>query len=296
MAVTNYYTIGGGIVGEKAVGGSRVDYLTDALGSVVVTVDQSAQVLNTYRFKPYGDQLSKTGVGADPAFLWVGSKGYRHTGRRYSNIYIRARHYSSEIATWASRDPIWPAAPAYAYACVAPTVCEDSSGLICQRQRSPYDCSQVCSHLVWGPIAGKGDTFGKTVCCEGHAYTCIRPNWGELEKLPGEALDKLKMCLALHEDSHRKDCEGECKKAKKKPPFFCELRDHADSKCKAYQLELTCLKMQRDRCSDEKCREILRIRACDACERAARKCREAKMRVTLPPICKTCKGYPWTGK
>jgi hypothetical protein len=34
MPVTNYYTVNGEIIGEKTTGGSRVDYLTDALGSV----------------------------------------------------------------------------------------------------------------------------------------------------------------------------------------------------------------------------------------------------------------------
>ena len=34
----------------------------------------SAQVINTYRYKPFGDLLSKTGTGADPAFGWVGTQ------------------------------------------------------------------------------------------------------------------------------------------------------------------------------------------------------------------------------
>ena len=47
MAVTNYYTLGGEILGEKTTGQSRVDYLTDALGSVTATLNESAQVVNT---------------------------------------------------------------------------------------------------------------------------------------------------------------------------------------------------------------------------------------------------------
>jgi hypothetical protein len=39
MLVTNYYTVNGEIIGEKTTGGSRVDYLTDALGSVMATVN-----------------------------------------------------------------------------------------------------------------------------------------------------------------------------------------------------------------------------------------------------------------
>src|SRR5438034_1098879 len=106
MAVTNYYSIDGKILGEKTTGGSRVDYLTDALGSVTATLNQSAQVINTYRYKPFGAQLAKTGVGADPSFLWVGTQGYRKTSRKFSDFYVRARHYSSEEGRWTTKDPI----------------------------------------------------------------------------------------------------------------------------------------------------------------------------------------------
>jgi RHS repeat-associated protein len=106
MAVTNYYSIDSEILGEKTTGGSRVDYLTDALGSVTATLNQSAQVQNTYRYKPSGSQLAKTGVAADPSFLWVGSQGYRQTGRKFSDFYVRARHYSSEEGRWTTKDPI----------------------------------------------------------------------------------------------------------------------------------------------------------------------------------------------
>src|ERR1041385_418314 len=106
MPVTNYYTVGSEIIGEKATGGSRVDYLTDMLGSVTATVNQSAQVVNTYRNKPYGAQLAKTGVGADPAFLWVGSHGHRQTSNKFSEDYVRARHYSINTGQWTTKDPI----------------------------------------------------------------------------------------------------------------------------------------------------------------------------------------------
>ena len=74
MPVTNYLTVNGEIIGEST-GGVRTDYLTDALGSVTATVDQSASVVNTYRYKPYGELLAKTGTGSDPIFGWVGSQG-----------------------------------------------------------------------------------------------------------------------------------------------------------------------------------------------------------------------------
>src|SRR5579863_4200382 len=106
MPVTNYYTVNGALIGEKTVGGSRTDYLTDALGSVTATVNQSGQVVNTYRYKPYGAQLAKTGVGADPAFQWAGESGYRQTSKKYSDVYVRARHYDSRGGRWTTKDPL----------------------------------------------------------------------------------------------------------------------------------------------------------------------------------------------
>jgi RHS repeat-associated protein len=105
MAVTNYHTVNGRILGETT-GGVRTDYLTDALGSVTATVNPSGQVVNRYTYKPYGGLLAKTGVGADPVNQWVGSLGYRQTGKKYSDVYIRARHYDTANGRWTSTDPI----------------------------------------------------------------------------------------------------------------------------------------------------------------------------------------------
>src|SRR5579871_6866417 len=101
-----FYAVEGEIIGEKAAGSTRVDYLTDALGSVTATVNQSAQVVNTYRYKPYGTQLAKTGMGADPAFGWVGTQGYRPVQKKFSDFYVRARHYSETVGQWTTKDPI----------------------------------------------------------------------------------------------------------------------------------------------------------------------------------------------
>ena len=53
--------------------------MMDALGSVTGTVNSAFQVVNTYRYKPYGSLLSKTGVGDDPAFRGVEIHGYKQT-------------------------------------------------------------------------------------------------------------------------------------------------------------------------------------------------------------------------
>ncbi len=106
MSVTNYYTVNGEIFGERTAGSPRVDYLTDALSSVTATVNQSALVVNTYRYKPFGALLAKTGTGPDPAFGWVGTQGYRPTKQNFSDFYVRARHYDSTTGRWPNVDPI----------------------------------------------------------------------------------------------------------------------------------------------------------------------------------------------
>src|SRR5436190_24190769 len=100
-----YYTFNGELIGEKSAGGSQVDYLTDALGNVTATLDQTGNVINRYTYKPYGGLLAKTGVGADPSSTWVGSKGYWQTAKKYSDIYVRARHYDTNTGQWTSKDP-----------------------------------------------------------------------------------------------------------------------------------------------------------------------------------------------
>jgi len=129
MPVTNYYSVNGEIIAEKTTGSPRIDYMTDALGSVTATVNQNAQVVNTYRYKPYGSLLAKTGTGSDPSFQWVGTQGYRQTGRIYSDVYVRARHYDTTTGRWTTKGSLWPTLPAYEYAGSRPTSIIDLSGI-----------------------------------------------------------------------------------------------------------------------------------------------------------------------
>ena len=147
MATTYYHTVNGEIIGETTAG-VRTDYLVDALGSVTGTVNQSGQVVNTYRYKPYGALLAKTGTGPDPKMGWVGTLGYRETGRRQSEAYVRARHYGTTAGVWTTTDPLWPLRAASSYVAGSPVALADPSGL---------GAALLCSHPEdprWGPIIG----------------------------------------------------------------------------------------------------------------------------------------------
>lgn len=177
MAVTNYYSIGGEIVGERTAGATRIDYLTDALGSVTSTVNQSAQVANTYRFKPYGSQLAKTGSAPDPKFTWVGTEGYRQTGNQYSESYVLVRHYAETLGQWNTIDPIgadgrdWNL---YRYVSSSPSQWMDSSGLT--RDDNLAKCKRLtpaaCFECAEFEFVGNGSD-GKRL---GNYLSCIRAN------------------------------------------------------------------------------------------------------------------------
>ena len=149
MAFKSYHTVNGRIRGETGPQGRR-DYLTDALGSVTATVDQSAAIEGTYRYKPYGKRIAKTGSGADPRFLHAGDTGSRTTGAAHAEQYNRARHYDGETGRWTSVDPLWPDEQAYAYVMGNPVRWTDGSGT----SISYHEClNQTCrgEHIVEGP-------------------------------------------------------------------------------------------------------------------------------------------------
>jgi RHS repeat-associated protein len=124
----SFYTIDGAIVGEQTSSG-RINYATDALGSVTGTLVGS-QLVNTYAYKPYGALLASTGSGTTPKQQWVGNTGYRPTSRAQSDYYVRARHYGSAPGIWTTVDPLWPVEPAYNYASSGPVSATDMLGLI----------------------------------------------------------------------------------------------------------------------------------------------------------------------
>jgi len=171
MSVTDYYTIEGTIIGESTAG-VHTDYLTDAMGSVTATVNQSATMMRTFRYYPYGGTSDSTGnSGPDPKFKWIGSRGYRNSSDKYSNYYIRARHYGSDQGAWSTIDPLWPSEPAYGYVRSNPTTLIDVSGkepnvsiFYCKR----YDYATIRNSIDFLCSNINGNTPAKNIdCCLG---------------------------------------------------------------------------------------------------------------------------------
>ena len=133
MALTTYLTVNGTIYSQKK-SGARTHFIHDALGSIAATINDGGSVVNKYTYKPYGELLSKTGVGEDPRFLWVGGTGYRTTGRRWAEKYVRRRHYGEQQGMWTTVDPLWPEESAYGYVGGNPVNYVDPSGTSAIRQ------------------------------------------------------------------------------------------------------------------------------------------------------------------
>ena len=143
---TNYLMVNGMKIGHVK-DGVRTDYLTDALGSVTATKNQSQQIVNTYRYKPYGKLLAKTGSGDDPRYLWTGNTGSRVTQTRNVNQYNVARHYANSPAVWTSVDPLWPEEWAYRYVYNRPTMELDPLG---EKPETPSQRLKKCKGLSPG--------------------------------------------------------------------------------------------------------------------------------------------------
>ena len=146
---TAYYTVDDEIIAES-INGVRLDYLTDALGSVTAKVDQSASVTSTARYKPYGSLFS----GNSYTFGWSGVHGYRASQQ---GTYIRSRQYQNATASWITVDELWPSQPAYIYANGSPSTIIDPSGMysitrnLATGDYNEYDWPPNCGdyHIEW---------------------------------------------------------------------------------------------------------------------------------------------------
>ena len=171
----------------------RRDYLTDALGSVTATVTGAGVVENTYRYKPYGEQLAKTGAGSDPKFLWNGKWGYYRINSLTVDCYIRARHYFNSKNVWLSIDYFWPDVKPYQYAFSNPTTYIDSSGKY--PHFDPWSCSGNLN---------PGSALNANNCV---AKMCMSINEPKVQ-------DRIKACIDKYRPNPRYDKPGgvECLK------------------------------------------------------------------------------------
>ena len=93
----------GGLVSERR-GDQTHFYHYDGLGSTRQLTDAAGQTTDTYVYDAYGSPVQSTGTTVNP-FRYVGRVGY-FSDAELLQYYIRARHYSPDLARWLSVDPI----------------------------------------------------------------------------------------------------------------------------------------------------------------------------------------------
>ncbi len=294
---------------KDLAGGVRRDYLTDALGSVTATVTGAGVVENTYRYKPYGETLAKTGTGSDPKFLWNGNSGYRMGNSPSKELYIRARYYSVLFANWIMRDKFWPVERGYLYAYNNPILFVDYNGLFPQKQKKPFVSAnqqipypgyipkpyegdekqrqKACSHAVSHDIDHGNNLhpgFGGNICWDGKIYPCVHYRGDKcVEKcVMAHELDhwhrrkKIYSCPEQQEACYVDPAPG----LPQKDPYWQE-RDE----CLAYKVTADCL----NKCCTKltgKCHDVFM----EVCSRMTQYCSIVTPSIGIPPyIVNACK-------
>jgi RHS repeat-associated protein len=156
--VTNYLTANGQIRGERTAGFPGHDYIPDGSGSVTATASPTTQELQFYaRYFPYGRGYSVSTTNTMPAFRWLGSLGYRWTGRWHADEHVRARHFSLPDGRWTTVDPLWPQQSAYGYVSGRPVGYVDQSGTAPSKGGS---CTDTDALRMVSAVAPVGVRFG----------------------------------------------------------------------------------------------------------------------------------------
>ena len=270
---TNYLLVNGMKIAQIK-DGVRTDYLTDALGSVTATKNQSQQIVNTYRYKPYGKLLAKTGLGDDPRYLWTGNTGSRVTQTRNVNQYNVARHYANVSASWTSVDPLWPKEWAYGYVYGSPINALDSTG---HSPCGPHDCTKdPCGYAQ--KFERDKSRGGGVVCCEGKKYACPF-------NLPPGIPPGFVRCIVEHERTHFDDVI--CPKTGFAMGRWKDPSQRNKEECNGYITEMQCvIKNQKIDCKGANatlCNEWYKLRIIRICKtmKDVYKCPK------LPTICST---------
>jgi len=127
VSATNIQTLAGRIRALSSMG-TRHTLLGDALGSVNQVVSAATSVTSVAQFSPFGYTIVFSGASVS-RLQWLGIYGYRTNSTRYSELYVRMRHYSITSGTWTTVDALWPRHSQYAYCEAQPTNQIDPSGL-----------------------------------------------------------------------------------------------------------------------------------------------------------------------
>jgi len=125
-------------------------YFADGNGNVTALVDTNQTLSASYRYDPFGNTISQSGVLADANVYRFSSKEIHASSGMYYYLY---RFYDLGLQRWINRDPIGEEGGAnlYGYAENAPIGKVDSLGLTC--------ASNWKFFWSWAMGGGKADRF-----------------------------------------------------------------------------------------------------------------------------------------
>ena len=179
------------ILGERTGNGPHIDYIPDALGSVVAAVDQNLNTTFTAAYSPFGDVIASTGTA--PNFTWNGTLGYlQSAGRPFAEYSVRARFFSNRTGRWTSTDSYWPDESPYNYAWQSPIARVDPSGHLvwptncCSHERPALKQTFVNSFGVgWGRTDITSTLFWSVrKAAAGEASGAVSIRWEEMSNEP----------------------------------------------------------------------------------------------------------------
>ncbi|MCX6380132.1 MAG: RHS repeat-associated core domain-containing protein [Armatimonadetes bacterium] len=81
----------------------RSSYVTDGLGNTLALLDSTGAKTDTFDYFPSGNVAARTGTTPTP-FQWNGGSGYFQDSA--SRVYVRARHFYTNLGRWNMQDPI----------------------------------------------------------------------------------------------------------------------------------------------------------------------------------------------
>ena len=163
---TRYYVLtpGGSLLYMiDAANGNKVYYYHfDMTGSTLALTDGTGTVTDSYAYTPYGKLLGHTG-SSDQPFTFIGRWGVRQEGTGGNLYHMGVRYYDATIATFISREPVWPritdplAVNPYQYASRSPVGGIDPTG----REDLFYDLWEWCVN-EWDEPQKRRDQYVQT--------------------------------------------------------------------------------------------------------------------------------------
>jgi len=152
MPMSATYATVNGVLVEENRGGDVTTYVSDTLGSVVKTVDETGVVTSESSYWPYGEVRTSSGNNPSP-WGFVGTLGYFADAS--ARLYVRARMYGSGVCRWLTVDPIWPSQDPYTYVAGRPLEYTDRTGLVCPQaliDDLKYSQLLICGAFANGQI------------------------------------------------------------------------------------------------------------------------------------------------